>query len=714
MKGKSLSFLFGILFLLSTYVHSAEVSLKTAGDVARNFYYEQVAMERGISYDRLLVLDHFTAETNGVADYRVFNFAEGGWVIVTADDLLKPILAYSPTGYYDPSDVSPSHKAWMEEYQMAIEHYRSNAIPDITISELWNRYLAEDPSNLGRPEDRTDVEPLLRSMWGQGKYYNAFCPPDAGGDDGHALVGCVATSMSQVMHYYRFPATGQSSHGYYANNSGSGYGDYGYLSVNFGVTNYDWDGMSDELNATNANLSAAELCYHAGVAVDMAYGPNASGSQTTYAAAALKTYFRYSPSVLHLQRYMYSATQWENTLKNNLSGNKPVIYSGSQVNGSGHAWVFDGFQTTTQGTLYHCNWGWDGMSNGYFSVDNLAPGSEAPFSAYQSAIVNIYPSGAYPPGCNATKTVTSRTGSISDGSGPNPYDNSKDCYWLIDPADSVTGITMSLDYFEVADDNDVLTIYDGPNTTDPVLATFNLSNPPSGNITATATKVLVHFVSDGNGNADGWQIAFVGTNPKFCNSNISHTSTSGSISDGSGNADYVGNTTCSWIIQPTSGSTLTLHFTSFDVADGDFINVYDYGTQTVLLNKYSGNTPPADVTAPSGSMYIEFRTDWNSHGAGWEATYNVDVGMEEHLFDRISVYPNPAQEQLFVEFEKSGSQAADISLIDLTGRTLYREMMRSQSGNFAITIPVKHFEAGIYILKAETEEGSFTRKVVIR
>jgi hypothetical protein len=715
MKGKSLSFLFGLLFLLSTYVYSAEVNLKTAGDVARNFYYEQVAMDRGISYDRLLILDHFSAQTDGLADYRVFNFAEGGWVIVTADDLLKPILAYSPTGYYDPADVSPSHRAWMKEYQLAIAHYRTHAYADIGIADLWNRYLTHEPSNLARPEERNDVAPLLIDTWGQGKYYNALCPPDPAGDDGRALVGCVATSMSQVMHYYRFPANGQSSHGYYANNSSSGYGDYGYLSVNFGVTNYNWDGMNNVLNATNANLSVAELCYHAGVSVDMAYGPNASGSQTSYAAAALKTYFRYSPSVLHLQRYMYSATQWENTLKNNLSGKKPVIYSGSQVAGSGHAWVFDGFQTTTQGTMYHCNWGWDGMSNGYFSVDNLAPGSEPPFAAYQSAIVNIYPSGSYPPGCSATKTVTNRTGSITDGSGPSDYEANKDCYWLIAPSDSVTNIVLNVEHFDLADDNDVLTIYDGPSSSDPVLGTFNLSNPPSGSITSTATKVLVHFLTDGSGNANGWHIAFRGNNPKYCTSNISLTDASGSISDGSGNVDYVGNTTCSWIIEPVGGKNLTLHFTSFDVADGDYINVYDYGTQALLLDKYSGSTPPADVTAPSGSMYIEFRTDWNNHGAGWEANYTVgNVGIGELLFDRIAVYPNPAADRLFIEFESKGSREATISLTDLTGRVIFETLAHSEQGSFALDIALDAFSPGIYLLNTKTEEAGFSRKVVIQ
>ena len=33
--------------------------------------------------------------------------------------------------------------------------------------------------------------------------------------------------------------------------------------------------------------------------------------------------------------------------------------------GAGHAWNVDGYS----GDLLHCNWGWGGSSNGYFSIN---------------------------------------------------------------------------------------------------------------------------------------------------------------------------------------------------------------------------------------------------------------------------------------------------------------------------------------------------------
>lgn len=713
MRVKSLSFLFAMMLFLSTYVYSGDVNLKSSGDVAKNFYFEQVAVDRGIGYDNVLILDHYTSSTNSIADYRVFNFQQGGWVIVSADDIVKPVLAYSPDGYYDPTNVSPTHKAWMEQYQAAIAHYRLQGQSDISITSLWNHYLTNSATSLGRPATRADVAPFMKSHWGQGKYYNAMCPSDAAGEDGHALVGCVATSVSQVMYYYRFPAQGQGSHGYYANNSASGYGDYGWLSVNFGNTTYDWEGMSDQVNGTNANLAAAELCYHAGVGVDMAYGAHASGSQTSYAADALKTYFKYTTSIQFLQRYQYSATSWDNSLKNNLNGKKPIIYSGVQPAGSGHAWVFDGYDTTNQGTFFHCNWGWDGMSDGYFSIDALGPGSEPPFSAYQGAVVNIYPSGSYPGGCGSTKTVTSRTGSLTDGSGPANYTENSDCYWLLSPADSVENIYMNFDYFDVADDNDVLTIYDGTTTSAAVLGTFTLSNPPSSPISSTSSKVLVRFVSDGSGNSTGWQLSYKGSNPDFCG-NTTITAASGSISDGSGTANYSTNTTCTWRIEPPGGNNLTLSFTSFDVSNGDYINVYDWGTQTLLLTKYSGNTPPPDITAPSGSAYIEFKSDWNSNGSGWEANYTVDnVGVEENSFANVSVYPVPAKDRLMISFDLEGMQNINLRILDITGKVVIEALESSVVGTFNKTLDISKLAQGVYILRARGENGTLTRKITV-
>ncbi|HOI00663.1 MAG TPA: C10 family peptidase [Bacteroidales bacterium] len=717
IKHRTITLLVAFTLLLSTYVYAAEVSTSAASAVAKNFFYEQVASARGTGYQNILILEQFSIPSETQPDYRIFNFQGGGWVIVSADDVTYPIVAYGTKGAYVPGQGSPSHLAWMEQYRDQISYLRTHAAEDASVSALWERYLTADVTTLGRPEGVTDVEPLFKSTWGQGKYYNAMCPADPTGDDGHALVGCVATSMSQIMYYYRHPAQGVGTNGYYANNSSGGYGDYGYLFVNFAAATYDWDGMNNTLNGSNANLSVAELCYHAGVSVNMAFGPTKSGSQTTYTVPALKNNFQYSSSVSYLQRAQYSTTNWENIIKAQLDSKKPLIYSGTQAPpGGGHAWNLDGYQTTANGVMFHCNWGWDGMSDGYYSINSLAPGTEPPFLNNQGVVINIYPAGNYPTGCSSTKLVTHRSGSIDDGSSLIAnYENNMDCYWLIHPEDSVTKIYLNFSMFDVADDGDVVTIYNGETTSAPVLGTFKLSSPPA-QVVSTSSKMLVRWTTNGSGTAAGWQAYYTTSNPNFCSSQATHTAPSGTISDGSGAAKYSNNVTCAWLISPSGGGNLTISFTNFDVAEGDYINVYDWGSQTLLLNKYSGTTPPPAIVAPSGAAYIEFKTDWAHNGQGWEATYTLGgAGIEDAAWQTsLQVYPQPARDQLTIDIYADRPERLEATLMDITGRELRTQSLDIQTGQGQYQLDVRGLRAGVYLLQLEGNDGRrLSRKIVV-
>ncbi|MBK8557789.1 MAG: PKD domain-containing protein [Lewinellaceae bacterium] len=108
-----------------------------------------------------------------------------------------------------------------------------------------------------------------------------------------------------------------------------------------------------------------------------------------------------------------------------------------------------------------------------------------------------------------------------------------------------------------------------------------------------------------------------------CNGNTVLSSCSGSINDGSGNADYSANLYCSWLISPPGASTVTLNFSSFNTESGfDFVRIYDgVNTSGILLGVYSGASLPPSQTANSGNMFIVFETDDTANKPGWSATY---------------------------------------------------------------------------------------------
>ena len=137
----------------------------------------------------------------------------------------------------------------------------------------------------------------------------------------------------------------------------------------------------------------AQLMSAAGVSVDMAYGPYVSGAMTQQAAEALVTYFDYDKGITVLYRDLYGIEEWREVLYNQLDKYGPVVYAGANNNG-GHAFVCDGY---SRDGYFHFNWGWSGISDGYYLLTALNPpsqgigGSSGAFSYEQDIIANVRP-----------------------------------------------------------------------------------------------------------------------------------------------------------------------------------------------------------------------------------------------------------------------------------------------------------------------------------
>ena len=108
-----------------------------------------------------------------------------------------------------------------------------------------------------------------------------------------------------------------------------------------------------------------------------------------------------------------------------------------------------------------------------------------------------------------------------------------------------------------------------------------------------------------------------------CVGNITLSTCSGSLSDGSGTQLYASNLNCSWLISPSGAGSITLNFTSFDTESNyDFVRVYNGANASApLIGTYSGSSNPGTVTANSGRMFVTFTTDGDTQGQGWTATY---------------------------------------------------------------------------------------------
>jgi hypothetical protein len=291
-------------------------------------------------------------EKDGQNCYYIIHFQPEGWALVSADDRAKPVLAYSPAGLFYEDQQPPAMQWLLDQY--------ADAIRSLASRRTQRKHPAWD-SETPHLRAAAKIEPLIQVNWNQSGQYNKACPVNTKGE--RALVGCVAVAMAQAMSVFQKPDRPVGRNGYTDS-------DFGLVSVNYDrEAPYDWDAI---MNASNANAETARLLFHCGVAVNMDYGKDGSGSYCNRIPNALKTYFSYPSTVSYYRRNSYSG-DWIALITEELSAGRPVVYDGTNDMGtSAHAFNLDGFDGSDS---FHVNWGWGGRNNAYFTLENLNDGN---------------------------------------------------------------------------------------------------------------------------------------------------------------------------------------------------------------------------------------------------------------------------------------------------------------------------------------------------
>ena len=308
-----------------------------------------------------------TRSSSGNVYYYVFNIENSnGFVIVSGDDRAKDILGYSDSGSFDINSLPPNFVYWLGCYQQELKELMEQ--PETTSTIALLQLSAPNEINVRQASYATSVAPLLGGIkWNQDSPYNNFCPIINTSTSERAVTGCIATAMSQVMRYYKWPVQGTGSNTYTPKRLTTP------LTVDFSQTTYDWANMSETYNSSSTQVqkdAVATLMYHAGVAVNMDYGTT-SGADDINMARALMKNFGYDSNIQYYMRDFYTRSEWIDFLKAELNVQHPVLYRGQSTD-VGHMFVCDGYDNNS---LFHFNWGWGGSSDGYFELSALNPGS---------------------------------------------------------------------------------------------------------------------------------------------------------------------------------------------------------------------------------------------------------------------------------------------------------------------------------------------------
>ena len=108
--------------------------------------------------------------------------------------------------------------------------------------------------------------------------------------------------------------------------------------------------------------------------------------------------------------------------------------------------------------------------------------------------------------------------------------------------------------------------------------------------------------------------------------------------------------------------------------------------------------------------YPSCNTEINEGFLGQEETENLAANMN------ISLYPNPASEQVTVSFEaKKAIPTANIMLFDLQGRLILEQKADNITiGKHTATLDISHIANGNYVVVLLTEKGKLSQKLAIQ
>lgn len=299
---------------------------------------------------------------------------DGGYVVVSADQRMTPILGYSNHTQFDAEEMPCALRAWLTHYATELRE----------ASQTEHTYAA-NASAARLPVQTGGVEPLIKTSWGQRYPYNKLCPNPNNRSE-PCLTGCVATALAQILYYYQYPKQGKGTYSYksYIWNT-----DFSVDFDNAGP--YDWDNMLlDYSKSTYTEQQAdavATLMYHCGVLSKMIYNYSESGSSMTSLDRNCIKHLGIDGD-LYVSSNSSSWHRWHEHILFELNHRRPVMYAASE-----HCFILDGYKTfeNNDTPYYHMNMGWNGMySDDYYLLTGLPNLTQRPPSSHQ-AYLGLHP-----------------------------------------------------------------------------------------------------------------------------------------------------------------------------------------------------------------------------------------------------------------------------------------------------------------------------------
>ncbi len=405
MKRKYYFICLFILFTSSmTMVRAQSISISKATDIGVRFFEQATANLPRYAPARTIGENMTTVRAlrhvNRDCMY-VVSMPDSGWVLVSGDERVVPILAVSYDGHFPiEEDMPPAMRNLLEGYANAIIFVQDSISDVVEPHPQWevleNNTYATQTFDAGTGSDiYTPGTGLLnRPHRGEVKWnqswdndttcinpYNKYCPNWHTPSCNRTYVGCTAVAMAQIMWYWQWPHTAYIHDDIETNGDPKG---------NKTLHLYNWKLMPRELTSTSSREEAdmvAGFLRDCGYASKMKYKIDGSSASLENARLALKNTFAYECED-DVQNRGILTNRWAKKLREEINEGRPILYAGYNPT-SGHAFVVDGYNASDP-NLFHINWGWGRANSGYYSLDCLCPPNHN-YNDDQEALLGIQP-----------------------------------------------------------------------------------------------------------------------------------------------------------------------------------------------------------------------------------------------------------------------------------------------------------------------------------
>jgi len=429
---------FAAALVISSTLFAAEVSSADAARAAKAWVERGYAMGALATARAVSGVDEIEDATSG-ARLHVVKFEGGGFVVLSADDLVDPVISFSAMGNGVPTDDDNPFWALLRNDIAAREaaagvvrgagtssggrraaaRARPASATSTAAQRKWAALLGggtrlQSANGDGVPSlSDMRVAPLVQSQWGQSEVggepcFNSFTPY-------HSPCGCVATAGAQIMRYFQWPAVSMEmppfTNPYCAISNAET-----VVKVNRSLTtqggSYDWANMPLIPTTTISPVerqAIGKLTSDIGICCGMTYYENSASIGSYMLAETFTNHFGYG-SALAAQWDVTTTDQSGATITTDISGAEafrrallsnfdaglPVVLSLRGVRYD-HAVLSDGYGYSDGSLFVHLNFGWTGISDAWYSPPHLSTGDDDDYNyiAINGIVFNIFP--AMPP-----------------------------------------------------------------------------------------------------------------------------------------------------------------------------------------------------------------------------------------------------------------------------------------------------------------------------